>query len=293
MWAGDLPPEAAHDALEVVRGFLVEEGWDFAPQQTKILMLTHSVLAAEQNYSGIAAAFRYNESFARKESPHIAFLVDVVERVCVAYRDGKYGEMFGLLGARSLATRSRDDKIKRARVLARLLQLREGGTIGQLLDYLKESGCPPLPKAVEVAEAELFRASAEEVRESRTLTEVEKLRRVLYQEVIRLSMYLDERTPFSTKHGVKGAEFENVLVVFGRGWSVFNWNQFLEWSFKGVPGGMIQTYERNRNLYYVACSRPKRRLALLFTQELSVSGLKTLAAWYGEETIQAVGSFSP
>ena len=27
-----------------------------------------------------------------------------------------------------------------------------------------------------------------------------------------------------------GAEFENVLVVFGRGWNNYNWNDFLEWS---------------------------------------------------------------
>lgn len=71
---------------------------------------------------------------------------------------------------------------------------------------------------------------------------------------------------------MKGAEFENVLVVCGRGWNQYNWNQMLEWSNTAVPDEKIDTFERNRNLFYVACSRPKKRLAILFTQQLSSLG---------------------
>lgn len=39
------------------------------------------------------------------------------------------------------------------------------------------------------------------------------LLKVQYQELISLDSYIEENTPFSTKHGVKGAEFDNVLVV--------------------------------------------------------------------------------
>jgi len=287
-WAGDLPAEDAHAALGAVRELLHNEGWDFDPGTTKILMLTHSVLAAEQKYAGIAAAFRYNDAFAKKESPHVAFLVDVVEPVCAAYRDGRYGKMLAVLGTRSLAIRSQADKKERAAGLDRLLEICEGGTIGQVVDYLKEKGCPPLPEAVEETETELSQASAEEIDESRTLQEVGKLRDVPYREVGQLAQYLNEHTPFSTKHGVKGAQFENVLVVFGRGWNQYNWNQFLEWSGNGVPGDKAATYERNRNLFYVACSRPKRRLALLFTQELSPSALETLARWFGEQAVRSL-----
>jgi DNA helicase-2/ATP-dependent DNA helicase PcrA len=291
-WAGDLPAENAHTALKTVRNLLGNGGWDFNPESTKILMLTHNVLAAEQRYSGVAASFRYNEAFAKKESPHIAFLVDVVEPVCVAYQNGQYGEMFALLGSRSLAIESQADKKERAAALDKLLELREKGTIGQVLDYLKHSRCPPLPAAVEQTETELLRASLEEINESRRLQEINKLRNVSYREIVQLSLYLDEHSPFSTKHGVKGAEFENVLAVFGRGWNQYNWNQFLEWSGTGVPINKVSSYERNRNLFYVACSRPKRRLALLFTQELSVSAFDTLSRWFGNTAVRPVGSYT-
>jgi DNA helicase-2/ATP-dependent DNA helicase PcrA len=289
-WSGDLPPEDAHAVLQKVRNLLSNEGWDFAPENTKILMLTHSVLAAEQHYGGIAAAFQYNGAFAKKESPHIAFLIDVVEPVCAAYRNGHYGEMLAVLGSRSFAIKSQADKKERISALDNLLKLCENGSIGQVLDYLNDIGCPPLPEAVERTETELLHASPKEIADSRMLQEIRKLRDVSYREVVQLSRYLNAHTPFSTKHGVKGAQFENVLVVFGRGWNDYNWKQFLEWSGTSELGDAnAATYERNRNLFYVACSRPKRRLALLFTQELSTSALSTLSQWFGKSTIRPVG----
>jgi DNA helicase-2/ATP-dependent DNA helicase PcrA len=83
-------------------------------------------------------------------------------------------------------------------------------------------------------------------------------------------------------------EFDNVLVVLGRGWSRYNWNQFLEWSQGNVPAGRNSSYELNRNLFYVACSRAKNRLALLFTQNLSTAALTTLAEWFGEKSIHSI-----
>ena len=284
-WAGDLPPGDAHDALQRVRNQLCAEGWDFNYEKTKILMLTHSVLAAEQDYGGIASAFRYNEAFAKKESPHIAFLVDAVEPVCAAYGNEHYGQMLAGLGSRSLSIRSQADKRKRAEALDNLLELRKNGTIGQVIDYLKDAGCPPLPDAVRQTETELLRTSPEEIVESRRLQEISQLRDVPYREVVRLALYLNKYSPFSTKHGVKGAEFDSVLVVLGRGWSLYNWNHLLEWCAAGIPAGKEDAFERNRNLFYMACSRPKKRLALLFTQELSASALVTLSKWFGESAI--------
>ena len=289
VWSGDLPPDSAHAALLAVREMLGNEGWDFSPEKTKILMLTHSVLASEQKYSGIAAAFRYNDAFAKKESPHIAFLVDVVEPVCAAYQDGHYGKMFDVLDSRSMTVKSETDKKEFAAMLDRLLVLCEDGTIGQVLDHLKEVGFPPVSEAVEEIEARLLHAPPEEINDSRTLQEIRQLRDVPYGEVIQLALWLNDHTPFSTKHGVKGAEFENVLVVFGRGWSQYNWRHFLEWTYSGIPNDKIAAYERNRNLFYVACSRPKCRLALLFTQELSQSALGQLSDWFGEAAIRPVG----
>jgi len=288
-WGGDLPTEDARVYQERLVELLKNDAWDFSSDTTKILMLTHNVLAARQGYNGIAKSFRYKDSFVKKESKHIEFLVDLVEPVARAYESRLFGEMFSLLGRRSLAVHSLDDKRALADKLDRLLELRKEGTIGNVVDYLAESGYPPLSEAVAEIEKRLRSASEIEIKESRTLTEASKLRDCPYSELIALADYIDERTPFSTKHGVKGAQFENVLIVCGRGWNRYNWNDFLEWANDGVPGDKTEAYERNRNLFYVVCSRPKKNLALLFTQELSAAALEQVVAWFGDECVRQLG----
>jgi DNA helicase-2/ATP-dependent DNA helicase PcrA len=147
----------------------------------------------------------------------------------------------------------------------------------------------PVPESVETKERVLKnRPQPQNPGESDALEYLRQLRDVPYKQVAALSQFIDEKTPFSTKHGVKGAEFENVLVVFGRGWNQYNFAQFLAWAGTQIPNDKAEAYERNRNLFYVACSRPKKRLALLFTQELNNAALKTLADWFGNNSIHAL-----
>src|SRR4051812_15054058 len=104
---------------------------------------------------------------------------------------------------------------------------------------------------------------------------------VSYAEIKALRAYHSGFSPFETKHGVKGAEFENVLAVVGRGWNRYNFGEMLDLAAKpAIPMAKRDAFERNRNLFYVVCSRPKKRLALLFTQKLSPEALGTLAKWF-------------
>ncbi len=291
-WDGDLPAEFAHAYLDALTKRLTDEGWDFTPNITKILMLTHNVLAKEQGYSGLLEAFKgNNERVIKKEDPHIKFLVETLEPVCTAYENKCYGEMFRALGTYAQVS-SHADKEGWTRDMDALLKLRSTNTIGAVLDHLKQTKRPRLPDAVERREQEL-RLRAEDLtpEEQRSIECLRSLRDVSYQEIIPLTRFIDEKTPFSTKHGVKGAEFENVLVVFGRGWNLYNFNQFLEWAGapRSIPSNKLDTFERNRNLFYVACSRPKKRLALLFTQKLSDQALTTLSEWFGENNIHSIG----
>lgn len=286
-WAGDLLAVDAHAYLAALREQLATSGWDFAPRNTKILMLTHNVLAAEQNYSQILGVFEFKDSLFRKEDPHITFLADTVEPACAAFTAGMYGEMFSVIGKKVGHLANVEDKRAWARDMQRLVDLRVNGTIGEVIDLLKETRRPRLPDAVLRIENRLAAAARDEIDESRTLRQIEKLRPLPYSELSSLAEFINDHTPFSTKHGVKGAEFENVLVVLGRGWNQYNWNQFLEWFPDCYPPEKEDSYVRNRNLFYVACSRPKTNLALLFTQELSADAMRTLETWFGGENITA------
>ena len=289
-WGGDLPSEVGHDTLEGVKASLTQEGWDFSPESTKVLMLTHRLLASEQGYASLPSVFRYNDSFAKKEHPYIAFFVDQLEPACDAFSANRFGAMFDALGGNTPLLRSQADKAAWHDAMSQLLAIRENGTVGEVIDHLLNRRKPRLPEAIEKRERELRefdRASGEEM--PAALAEIEKLRAVRYAEIKTLRSYLDGHSPFETKHGVKGAEFENVLVVIGRGWNQYNFGEMLELAGSAaIPPGKQAAFERNRNLFYVACSRPKRRLALLFTQQLSPDAIATLERWFLPESIRAV-----
>jgi transposase len=143
-----------------------------------------------------------------------------------------------------------------------------------------------LPNAVIRNEQGLQAAGVESGEdEPRRITQLRKLREVPYSELIALDQFIDGHTPFATKHGVKGAEFENVIVVLGRGWNQYNFAEMIEWFQPGPPANRREKFESNRNLFYVACSRPKVRLALLFTQLLSQAALAQITAWFGAEHV--------
>jgi len=289
-WSGDLPAAIAHSYLQEVRKQLRDAGWDFSPGTSKVLMLTHNVLAAEQGYQELAHVFSRNESFIKKEDSHIAFLVDVVEPVCRAFERKRYGEMFQVFGGRAEAIRSHADKAAWSGHITSLVKLRTTTTIGAVMDHVRQARLFPLPEAVESKEESL----AKRVKPNKDPDDVELLRElhdIAYSQVTALAQFLEEKTPFSTKHGVKGAQFENVLVVFGRGWNQYDFVQFLEWAnLKQIPSDEQDAYERNRNLFYVACSRPKARLALLFTQSVTASALATLRKWFGPNAVQELPS---
>jgi len=290
-WAGDLPEAMSAQAFDGVKKVLLETGWDFSAKHTKILMLTHRALAREQGYNSLPGIFSFNSSFTKKENKLIGFLIDSLEPAAECFVEKRFGAMFAALGSKVPPIKSQTDKRVWSNSMTRLLELRETGTVGDVVAHLRATGRPWLPDAVEQLEAELDQIDALPDSEvPRPLIELQKLHAVPYREMIALRAYHSGFSPFETNHGVKGAEFENVLVVIGRGWNDYNFSEMLEWSAQpaGVPHDKRNKYEQNRNLFYVACSRPKKRLALLFTQMLSPVALATVTRWFGTDAVNPI-----
>lgn len=281
-WRGDLPLEDAHVYLQETIKKLKEMEWSFEPEKTKILMLTNNVLAAEQGYNNLLSVFPESDDLLKKNNQYMSFLIDVIEPGCIAYGDKKYGEMFKTLNLNAPKIRKFEDKKIWTESLELLMQARDTGTIGDVIEVLKNTKRPRLPEKLVEREArylELMTKPDEEL-EPKETTEIQfhdALFKVPFRELRNVERYIQEKTLFSTQHGVKGAQFENVLVVLGCGWNHYNWNQMLEYMRNGVANGKDETFERWRNLFYVACSRPKKRLSLLFTQKLSTDAKEKLS----------------
>ena len=184
--------------------------------------------------------------------------------MCGAYVEKRFAEMFSILGARVPAVRSNSEKREWSESMQQLMDLRDKGTVGDVLDHLYRVQHPRLPEELEDLDRSLRNFDRKpENEEQPELTVLRNLRSVPYCEVIRLVRYLEGDTPFSTKHGVKGAEFENVLVIVGMGWNRYNFNQMLEWA---ADGGAMPQREMGR---FRAGAEPVLRL--LFTAQTAFS----------------------
>ena len=282
----DLPQGVSVQFIEILKATLQDGGWDFDPTKTKILMLTHNAIAAERGYPNLAAIFEHNEAFSKKEDATIAFLADIVEPVCQAYAAGNFGEMFHLLGG-TPTIRKLSDKSEWRAQMDRLLALRETGTVGEVIDLMKNTKRPRLADRVVAREEEVAQLGPEETEEeSNSLKRHRQLRKVAYKEIVSLVEFINGFTPLATQHSVKGAQFENVLVILSGGWNHYNWPKFLELFHTGnVTPKDLGGFMRARNLFYVAISRPKRRLVVLATQMLSQSALSAAATLFGADNV--------
>lgn len=91
--------------------------------------------------------------------------------------------------------------------------------------------------------------------------------------------YILERSPFGTQQGIKGAEFDRVLVVLDDAESThfqFSYDKYLglkEPSDKDIENlkvGLETSIDRTRRLFYVSCTRALKDLAVvLFTENPS------------------------
>jgi DNA helicase-2/ATP-dependent DNA helicase PcrA len=290
-WEGDLPADKAHELLTYTIEKLSQTGWDF--NKTKILMLTHNILASEQGYNGIAKVFKNTDDYIKKTNAYIAYFADIIETICEAYAERKYGLAFSILGSHISRISSAQDKHNWKIEFEKLFDLRSTGNINDVLSFIGKSNYFSLPSNIDESEKRYnkllnIEPIKREPHDTIFFDRRESLGQIPYKEVTALAKFITDQTPFSTNHGVKGAEFENVLVVIGRGWNNYNFNQMLEWMQNGVPKNRESAYVRNRNLFYVACSRPKKRLALLFTQELSNTALQTINDIFLSENVKDI-----
>lgn len=97
--------------------------------------------------------------------------------------------------------------------------------------------------------------------------------------------FISPESQFSTDHGVKGEEYESVLFVIGRGWNLYQFDNWMPKATEQLNEHDTKSFERNRNLFYVCCSRPRRNLIFLITIKLEGAFKAYLENLVGAENI--------
>ncbi len=106
-----------------------------------------------------------------------------------------------------------------------------------------------------------------------------RVKNLKYEEFKNLFKYIEGYTPFSTQHKVKGAEFNNVLVILDNG----NWNQY-NFEYLFTETGNENVLKRTQKIFYVCCTRAKEKLYVYYCEPHPLV-VKKAKVWFGEENV--------
>ncbi|MDY0945268.1 AAA family ATPase [Frigoribacterium sp. CFBP9039] len=107
---------------------------------------------------------------------------------------------------------------------------------------------------------------------------------VPFQEIVNLHEYVEDYSPYSTQHGVKGSEWDNIFVSLDNGgWNNYNFERLLS-----DPQGNSSVHNRSRMMLYVTCSRAKKNL-LVYIHKPAEATLAQAREWFGDTNVNLVG----
>jgi DNA helicase-2/ATP-dependent DNA helicase PcrA len=110
-----------------------------------------------------------------------------------------------------------------------------------------------------------------------------RIKSLPFTEIVNLYKFEEDLTPYSTQHGIKGAEFDNVFVILDNGrWNQYNFKYLFEKTI-----GKESVIERTQKMFYVCCSRAKKNL-VVFYHKPSDNVLKEAKDWFGSDNVQEV-----
>lgn len=241
----------------------------------KNLYLVNKKIAQINGYSNLYALYdsqrRYSERFKKKDyilnnknnrDCDYANLLFEVEKLIHLFKENRAQDIFKII---RLKVNNREDLDALYNNLNNLSDLSTYGSIGEVLEFVISSEILDIGKMVR----RNFRDESEEF--------IGKLKEISYREFAKLYLTLKEDSLYSTQHGTKGAEFDNVLCFIDDSeWRNYSLEKYLINS-QDKP----KIVERTRNLFYVVCSRAKYRLAIVCKSELGVQAQDKIKDIFG------------
>lgn len=264
---------SGQNSLDDLRSLALFNAWDFDnPDETKQLFLTHRLIAGEAGFRNLLEIYRgtYRNGSDRllKPEKHDALLEHLyrIHKLIHAYETGNYNFFINRIDYTICRA---SDKKKLQDKIHRLIEAQQK-TIGDVLNVADE--------------IQLFRESDrfkyfKEDEDNEKVSLLEKVLSINYSEFSQVFQYINEFTPFSTQHNIKGDEFKNVFIALDNGgWNNYNFNYLFE------NTGKNSVRIRTKKIFYVCCSRAIENLVVYFVKP-GDKALKTAEKWFGETHI--------
>lgn len=271
----------APDLVSRLRAELRTEGW--IESREKVLMLTRKGIATDLEWRELLAAYddrsRFSLDDLMRRDDEFGELFADIESMTSAFNDGRFGDFLAIRSKNSGRVNKQSDKQKASDQIGELNARRASGTVGDVVDFVWSSGLLSKPRRL-IRLEERIASNHDLDRAAKDQKFLEDIYAVPFAQVASFERYLNDQTPFSTNHGVKGEEYEDVLVVLDDSL----WNQY---KFEAVLAGdnTKTQFERSLNLLYVSCSRAKRNLVVFAVSRMSDAALAGAKRIFGESNL--------
>jgi len=313
-----------HSIYHAVITELEKEGWNLSETgedkvlkknkdsseiaEDKILIIVNSKVAEQAGFGLLYKLYtkRFGqgakEALMKRENPFSSFFMGSldkktskeretgIEHLMLFWNNKEYNNVIRFLKRNGHFTlKEHPDKTNVTKVLDELKEMRESGTIEDVLNFClsKQLSTPSISLSTFLKR---INQDIDEIDDEEIKSKVQKdkdfyeaLIRIPYKEVISAFNHIQDQTAFSTKHGTKGEEYRNVLVVIDdTSWKQkYNFQKF----FNGTEDKPDKEL-RTKNLFYVSCSRAIENLVVLSLTEMDHKAMEVIENWFGKENIE-------
>jgi ATP-dependent DNA helicase UvrD/PcrA len=286
---------AAEDMIRLKMAEITEDR-DWGLRDTcKVLILEHHMAARRMGFQGVFGPLyeisEFRTGLLDGTLPALRFFSENVLPLVKAHQNAdKFRlakiarERSPLLSVEALATsKSAQKQLQLVREAADgLISLWRHGepTLGPVLKHVASTGLFGVPDSLKPFLSmpensslhEQVEAQGDAGNVSKSLSALARFLEAPFSEIEHYVNYLDEHSSFDTHQGIKGLEFDRVMVVMddtdARGFlfsydKLFGAKERSAGDLKSEREGRETGLDRTRRLFYVTCSRAKRSLALV------------------------------
>ena len=274
---GDLPAEELKERLTNLKEYLKNSKIS-NNESLKILMITHKVLASQQGYEKLLNII--DNGLRDKEDIFLMFFMEIIEPIYRALEETDMQLLFDTLKLKRYPIQTKADKKKWKEFYEQLVKVRKQKTV-DVLKVVIDSKMIPVPPNISVYYDMYYRTPDL----SYCSTTIRDFLDLEYAQFLAVINFLYPEADFSTEHGVKGEEYDNVILVVSKGWNQYQFETYAPMIKNGYPEDKEASYIRNRNLFYVCCSRPKKRLLFFISVQIDDTFRDFLRGLVGDENI--------
>lgn len=305
-----ISPKKDSDYKNVISD-LEANGWDFSENgNDKVLIIANSKVAVRAGFGNLYKI--YNKRFfdpktelLNRDNHFASFFLGSKDKKTSKERETgiehlvsfwnnkdynsviKYLKRYGLFSSLS----KHSDKKEIEDKLTTLIRLRDTGTVQNVFEFCIENQLlipsKSLQQFLEKVKIDSSTISDEDERKKaeKNNSFYTSLMQTNYREVISAFKHIQEQTSYSTKHGTKGEEYRNVLVVIDdTSWvSMYNFEKFFD-----NTDDKEHRKLRTKNLFYVSCSRAKENLVVLALSQMGDLALNKITEWFGVDNIKTI-----